>query len=110
MEYIAISSGNCESMGLNFIKSKEDCIVAAKYVGVHNTGHANPSGNRPMHCGTWEQMKYLYFNPQASGILGGYAILEVASDHARQICRKGKLFQHIWLLSYHCVKLSISGW
>ena len=60
-------------------------------------------------CGTWAKMKYLHYNTQTTGVLGGdTAIQEEASDIARMIC-KGMRSLNMWLreplgMRYLCTK------
>ena len=74
--------------GHDFIRDKNECIKAAKGLGVEVTENPAPSGNRQKWCGTWDRLKYLHFNTQTSGNMDGRPILQDASVRSKQICER----------------------
>jgi len=86
-DYAFVKSGTCEENGYHFIKTKAECEAAGTSLGVvHKILTAG--GNRQKYCGTWDHSTWLQFNPQASGILNGHAILQRADGFTWQVCRK----------------------
>merc|ERR1711994_797260 len=86
-DYVFVKSGTCEENGHHFIKTKAECEAAGTSLGVvHKPLTAD--GNRQRYCGTWHHNTWLQFNPQASGILNGHAILQRADGFTWQVCRK----------------------
>merc|ERR1712050_365844 len=86
-DYAFVKSGTCEENGYHFIKTKAECEAAGTSLGVVHKP-LNADGNRQKYCGTWDHNTWLQFNPQASGILNGHAILQRADGFTWQVCRK----------------------
>merc|ERR1711972_45033 len=87
-EYVFVKHGTCEEHGHHFIKTKAECQAAGTSLGVVRKP-LTAGGNRQKYCGTFDHNTWLQFNPQASGILNGHAILQSADGFSWQVCRKG---------------------
>jgi len=93
-EYHVVKSGNCESNGFDFIKTKAECSTAGRIVGMtFSVEDPTASGNRQRWCGTWSGLTWLTFNSQTSGQIGGYPVLQNAGKDVAgpadtwQICK-----------------------
>merc|ERR1711884_198688 len=86
-DYAFVKSGTCEENGYHFIETKAECEAAGTSLGVVHKP-LNADGNRQRYCGTWHYNTWLHFNPQASGILNGHAILQRADGFTWQVCKK----------------------
>merc|ERR1719510_2054524 len=93
-EYHVVKSGNCESNGFDFIKTKAECSTAGRIVGMtFSVEDPTAGGNRQRWCGTWSGLTWLTFNSQTSGQIGGYTVLQKAGKDVAgpadtwQICK-----------------------
>ena len=58
--YVYVVKDDCESRGFELIKTKEECSMAAKTLGIGKDGDANVASNqanvRREYCGTWSSI------------------------------------------------------
>ena len=86
--YRFIYSGDCPSNGLKYITTYEECGRAGETLGIASVNaawYANrgyPAGNRQKYCGTFADKRWLSFNSQTSGTVGGYKIIQKAGMHS----------------------------
>jgi len=87
--YSWIDSGDCESKGLDFIDSFQECKTAATSLSFSTTGacfdEAKCQANAPRNCG--QLGGKLTFNGEESGTCGSGSIASVASSSAKMLCR-----------------------
>jgi len=101
-DYAFVKSGTCEENGYLFIKTKAECEAAGTSLGVVHKP-LNADGNRQRYCGTWHHNTWLHFNPQASGILNGHAILQRADGFTWQVCKQSdKKSDYVFVKSGTC--------